>query len=244
MLESNKITLYNASAGSGKTYTLVKEFLSLLLLKPDSKSFRQLLAITFTNKAANEMKERIIMKLQELSDEENHIERQEWAEELNLDPELILERSKRILTSILHNYGLFAVSTIDKFNLRLMRAFSQDLGISVSFDVEMDAEQMLKDSVELLFSELKDVDILSGIITEIALENLSNDERWDISKDMAEKAKNLIQDRYLDSLQSLQKVSLEDFNEFRREVFKNYFQSSRNIHKIRQDVLDYALKVL
>lgn len=241
MLQPNQIKIYNASAGAGKTYTLVKEFLSLLFLKPESDAFKKLLAITFTNKAANEMKVRIVEKLQELTDlPDSDSEMTAMMEETGLSPDAIRLKSRNILTSILHNYGLFAVSTIDKFNLRLMRAFSQDLGISVNFDVEMDTRQMLSESVDLLFSELQDEKLLSDIMTDIALENLSNDQRWDISDDMIQQSNDLLQDKFLEPLQQLQKLSLEEFNAFRNMVNRKYFAAKFNIDKATKEVLDYT----
>lgn len=241
MLQPNQIKIYNASAGAGKTYTLVKEFLSLLFLKPESDAFKKLLAITFTNKAANEMKVRIVEKLQELTElPDEDTEMKTMMEETGLSPDAIRIKSRNILTSILHNYGLFAVSTIDKFNLRLMRAFSQDLGISVNFDVEMDTRQMLSESVDLLFSELQDEKLLSDIMTDIALENLSNDQRWDISDDMIQQSNDLLQDKFLEPLQQLQKLSLEEFNAFRNMVNRKYFAAKLNIDKAAKEVLDYT----
>lgn len=139
MLQAGEFKIYSASAGTGKTYTLVQEIMHLLLQKKNSKSFSQILAITFTNKAANEMKERILQKLDEWRN--GKISEPELAsiqEHLNISKEEIQERSGAVLSDILHNYSLFSVSTIDTFNLRLMRAFATDLGLSSNFDVELD----------------------------------------------------------------------------------------------------------
>src|SRR5690606_21370989 len=140
MLQPNDFKIYNASAGAGKTYTLVKEYLSILLLSQNPFAFESILAITFTNKAANEMKERILEQRQEYS-EADFAENQDLkmlSAELALTPEIIHQRSKETLTKILHNYSRFSVSTIDKFNLRLMKSFAQDLGLSSNFNVEME----------------------------------------------------------------------------------------------------------
>lgn len=241
MLQPNKLRIYNASAGAGKTYTLVKEFLSLLFLKPEADAFKKLLAITFTNKAANEMKSRIVEKLQELSlAEDQDTELKGMMEETGLSANEVREKSQRILTVILHNYGLFAVSTIDKFNLRLMRAFSQDLGLSINFDVEMNTEDILTESVDMLFSELQDQKLLAETLSEIALENLSQDKAWDISQDMVSQTKNILNDKNLNFLQALQKLSIEDLNAFRKEVNRRYYSSKKAMDDAAKIVMDYT----
>lgn len=240
-MPSQPFKIYNASAGAGKTYTLVFEFLSILLQKSDADSFKEILAITFTNKAANEMKERIIAQLQklakgELSDEE--IKR--FEEKTGLSKEKIQVKSQAILTSILHNYALFSVSTIDKFNLRLMRSFSQDMGLSLNFDVEMDVNDILKESVDVLFSDLKENNDLSDLISKIAIENLEEDKHWDVSKDITEKAGKLFQDKFLEELKSFEKIPLKKLIEFREKAKTNYFSSKKAILKTAQEVVDYC----
>ena len=239
MLKPNHFKIYNASAGSGKTYTLVKEFLSLLLVNPDPNAFSRLLAITFTNKAANEMKERIIKQLKKLKDaSENDADMNTYAAETGLQANIIRDRSSKILTAILHNYGLFAVSTIDKFNLRLMRSFSQDLGLSVNFDVEMDTGQMLTESVDLMFSELHENPLLTNILSDIALNNLATDKRWDISDEIINDSKDLLTDKFLNEIQAFQQLSLEDFNRFRRRVNSMYFDAMKAMKRISGEMLD------
>ena len=139
---SSSYTIYNASAGAGKTFTLVKNFLCILLQNDSVESVRSIVAVTFTNKAANEMKTRILSWLKDFSDEKNYqsnIVLQQISQELNIDINLLHQRSYRALSYILHHYSLFSISTIDKFNLRLMKAFTKELGLSYSFAVELDS---------------------------------------------------------------------------------------------------------
>lgn len=240
MLQPNKFRIYNASAGSGKTFTLVQEFLSLLLVKPNPDAFKELLAITFTNKAANEMKSRILDMLKHLSTAEDEDSRLvNFSKETGLSVDVIRTRSGKILSSILHNYGLFAVSTIDKFNLRLMRAFSQDLGLSVNFDVQMEEDTLLSESVDVLFSELHQNPQLAGILSEIAIENLSNDERWDISGDIVSQTKTLLNDKYLQQMKLLHELPLEKFNAFRAKVNNRYFSAKNVILQTGKDLIEY-----
>ncbi|WP_313359644.1 UvrD-helicase domain-containing protein, partial [Empedobacter sp.] len=175
MLQAGDFKIYNASAGAGKTYTLVKEFLSLLLTNESDYHFEHILAITFTNKAAGEMKERIIETLEEIAKNPNPKENQyilELASELNLKPEIINTKAYNILIAILHNYSKFSISTIDKFNLRLMKSFAQDLGLSMNFDVEMNTNEIINESVDLLYSKIGEDEKLTQTMIKIALDNM------------------------------------------------------------------------
>ncbi len=223
MLQPNEFKIYNASAGAGKTYTLVKEYLSILLSGKNPFSFESILAITFTNKAANEMKERILQQLVSFSQDnfEENKDLKNISAELNLSPEILHHRAKEILTKILHNYSRFSVSTIDKFNLRLMKSFAQDLGLSSNFNVEMELDTLLEDSVNQLFSKIGEDEILTSVLIEIALDNLNENRSWDISRELIQNAKTLYSDSHLVRLSKLQEFDLEEFNEFRKIVFRN-----------------------
>jgi len=123
-LEGSNFKLYSASAGSGKTYALTKEYLKLLLAHDYPLKFRQILAITFTNKAVNEMKSRILDNLQGFGTDPVPKKQEslfhELCQELTLSAEQLRTRSKLILKRILHNYSFFEISTIDKFNHKII----------------------------------------------------------------------------------------------------------------------------
>ncbi|MFV0306076.1 MAG: UvrD-helicase domain-containing protein [Moheibacter sp.] len=234
MLQPSEFKIYNASAGAGKTYTLVREYLSILLSSSNPYSFESILAITFTNKAANEMKERILQQLALFSKADFSKNRDLLAlsDELNLEPEIIRSRSKNILVKILHNYSQFSVSTIDKFNLRLMKSFAQDLGLSANFNVEMDTEKLLEESVDLLFSKIGEDESLTTILIEIALDNLQENKAWDISKNLVEDAKALYSDIHQQNLEKLQNYKLDEFNDFRRIVNKKVSEKKQKLKNI------------
>lgn len=240
MLQPNEFKIYNASAGAGKTYTLVKEFLAILLTSDQPYKFESILAITFTNKAANEMKQRIVGQLVEFSSEDyiSNETLQNWANELNLSPEILHERSKNVLTNILHNYSKFSVSTIDKFNLRLMKSFAQDLGVSVNFNVEMDLEALLEDAVNQLFSQIGEDETLTQVLIEIALDNLQEDKSWDITRELINNSKSLYSDSHIEKVAQLQKFDLNEFNEFRKIVYQKVYTLKSSLKKITQEVED------
>jgi len=222
LLQAGDFKIYNASAGAGKTYTLVKEFLSLLLTNESDYHFEHILAITFTNKAAGEMKERIIETLEEIAKNPNPKENQyilELASELNLKPEIINTKAYNILIAILHNYSKFSISTIDKFNLRLMKSFAQDLGLSMNFDVEMNTNEIINESVDLLYSKIGEDEKLTQTMIKIALDNMDENKSWDIRKTLSSDTSDISNDRHLQDLEKLKNISLDEFIRYRKVIF-------------------------
>ena len=150
-------TIYNASAGSGKTYSLVKAYLQIVLSTPNVEQFRQLLAITFTNKAVFEMKNRIIELLGKFSEDTMlhtpHSMFNELCKSLHLTPKELQDRSAKTLEYLLHNYAAFNISTIDGFNHQLIRHFSHDLHLNPFFEVQLDSQTLLERAVDNLMSQ-------------------------------------------------------------------------------------------
>src|SRR5436190_1601040 len=132
--------IYKSSAGSGKTYTLVKEYLKLALKSPSE--FKQILAITFTNKATEEMKSRIIKALVELIENKNPALKEILQNEMSADVD-ISKKAQEVLDRILHDYSNFSVSTIDSFFHKIIRAFSKEMQLPLRFDVEMNQSNVI-----------------------------------------------------------------------------------------------------
>ena len=122
--------IYKSSAGSGKTYTLTLEYLKLALQNPRS-GFKQILAVTFTNKATAEMKERILEVLERLSHgvKQGEFLDEELMKHLKLDEKQLQSRARETLLSILHGYGYFSVSTIDSFFQKVIRSFAREMDL-------------------------------------------------------------------------------------------------------------------
>src|ERR1700757_1309344 len=122
----NNFVVYKSSAGSGKTYTLVKEYLKLALADPHrlNKAFRQILAVTFTNKAAAEMKERVLAALRQISAGEKIALANDLQNELKISEEDLRARCEELHTHLLHQYADFSVCTIDSFVYRIVKRFS------------------------------------------------------------------------------------------------------------------------
>ena len=166
-----KLLVYRSSAGSGKTYTLVKTYLSLLFKIKSSFGFKQILAITFTNKAAEEMKKRVLSALDEISTEgkKNKLAI-EISKEYNFDIAQVVERSKVITQKILHNYKDFNLMTIDKFTNKVIRSFSKELGISNNYNIILEENEFLEDVISKYIDEVSknknQLDILEKMIEE------------------------------------------------------------------------------
>ena len=140
--------IYRSSAGSGKTYTLALSFISLAI-QGDRYGYhdyyRRILAITFTNKAASEMKERVLYYLECLSKKEDKDSILDWLKkDTNYDDKEIFARAAVIHKHILHNYADLGILTIDKFTYKIVRTFASDLGLSHNFDLEMDNYKIIQ----------------------------------------------------------------------------------------------------
>lgn len=225
-MEPKPFVVYKSSAGSGKTYTLVKEYLKIILQDP--QKIRNILAITFTNAAAAEMKERIIEALGRLSalagktpnnqDPQSLKLLENIQGEIAMKPTEIIRNARHALTIILHNYGDFSVSTIDSFAHKIIRSFAFDLRLPVHFDVELDQSQLLTQSIDLLVSRTGSEAALTRLLVDY-IESRTDDEKSHyIEYDMAQLAKTLMDEKGSLYIDSLREVSLEDFSEIHRNL--------------------------
>ncbi|MCM8569741.1 UvrD-helicase domain-containing protein [Gramella jeungdoensis] len=231
----NSFNIYNASAGSGKTFTLVREYLNLLLSSPKKDGYKNILAITFTNKAVGEMKKRIIQTLADFSTAGSHLEDHALlkaiAQDTGLSKEEISNRSSRILKSIIHNYAAFEVSTIDGFTHRVLRTFARDLGIPMNFEVELDADQILMEAVDSLVSRAGSDEKLTRTLVDFTLAKADDDKSWDISRDLFNISKLLINENHQKAIQVLKTKKPEDFEEFGKKLASDIEITAKNLKR-------------
>lgn len=174
----SSLNVYKASAGSGKTYRLALEYIKLLIRRPDA--YQHILAVTFTNKAAGEMKERVLNDLSILANPDTARQHKDSLlgkiqEELriydadsksmrSLSEEEIILNAGRALTLILHNYSNFQIETIDSFFQKILRHLARELGIGSSFNIELDATSVVESAVDRLFEHAnQDPELLQWI---------------------------------------------------------------------------------
>ena len=149
------LTVYKSSAGSGKTFTLSINYIAICLSNKSNDYFKRILAITFTNKAANEMKDRILGYLKNIS--EKTIDQyilDELRLRTGLNEEEIFEKASIIHSKMIHNYSDLSIMTIDKFNYQIVRSFTRDFGISNNFEVELDIEKIIEPAVKELLNKI------------------------------------------------------------------------------------------
>lgn len=244
---SKNFTVYRSSAGSGKTYTLVKEYLKIILQDPEK--FRQILAITFTNKAAREMKERVLSNLHAISqynDEKSDANTNGLIEKLIsetglIKPEIIINAGKA-LTLILHNYADFSISTIDSFVHRVIRSFARELDLSINFEVEMDSDELISKCIDLLLDEAGNNVELTDILLKFIKYKSAEERSLKIEFDLNTFARNLNKEVIQNYLVEFRKLKPADFslvfirtNDFIRQFERNLYDIASVACKIITD---------
>ena len=240
-MQNSPYKIYNASAGSGKTFTLAKSYIKILVEAKRYDQFKSILAITFTNKAVGEMKERIINMLTLFSSEEGlnqpHPMFVEICEELSISSEYLHNKSKHILKHIIHNYGAFDISTIDGFTHRVIKTFAHDLKLPVNFEVELDQERLLNEAVDSLIAKAGNDKTLTKVLVDFAIEKADDDKSWDISYDFNKISKLLVNENDFSSIQCLKDKSLNDFKTLKEQLAKQILQLEIEIIETSESVL-------
>jgi ATP-dependent exoDNAse (exonuclease V) beta subunit len=214
-LKTPAFSIYNASAGSGKTYTLVKEYLKIILTSKKDDAYKNILAITFTNKAVFEMKSRIIDSLFDFSKDnptDKSISLMEHLEaETGLNQIQIKTKAKAIIKNIIHNYAAFDISTIDKFTHKVIRSFAFDLGLPNTFDVSLDTENLLQEAVDALVAQAGEDAVLTNLLVDFTLEKTNDDKSWDVSAEILDTGRLILNENYRDDLLSLKDKTIPEF---------------------------------
>ncbi|MGZ3861691.1 MAG: UvrD-helicase domain-containing protein [Bacteroidia bacterium] len=190
----NNFVVYKSSAGSGKTYTLVREYLKLALADPHrlNKAFRQILAITFTNKAAAEMKERILKALLQISNGEKIPLAADLQAELKISETDLHARCEELHSHLLHQYADFSVCTIDSFVYRIVKRFSLDLQLPANFSVETDEETALWWAIDSLLTNMQENAAVKKLLEEYTEEKVDEQKNWKVENEIFALAKSIL----------------------------------------------------
>ncbi len=189
------ITVYKASAGSGKTFRLVLEYLKLILT--NETNYRRILAVTFTNKAAAEMKERVVKQLAEIAgDDPNNPYTSALIKETGLPLKALKTRASAALKNILHDYSRFSISTIDKFTQRIIKAFNREIGISPGYKLELNTDVLLQEAIDRLLAKIGSNKELLNWLKNLADERIKNNKSLFIKSEIQQIGKELFKEQF------------------------------------------------
>ena len=224
------LTVYKASAGSGKTFTLATQYIKLLVQNP--QNYRGILAVTFTNKATEEMKMRILSQLygiwQHLPDSQNYLQR--IIHETGLSEAVVMKQAGEALKLLLHNYNYFHVETIDAFFQQVLRNLARELELSANYRVGLNDVQVEEQAVDQLIDSLTHTDILLQWLLSYIMDTISEDHSWNIIGQVKQFGRTIFRDYYKEQGQTLaEKMEEQGFIE----------QYIRQLKQIRQETEEH-----
>lgn len=221
--ERHSLNVIKASAGSGKTHRLTGEYLWLLFSGP--QRYRHILAVTFTNKATDEMKSRIVTELHRLASGEDSAYLRALMQDYALDEQSVRSQAKTILENILHDYSSFSISTIDRFFQQTMRAFTREMGLSGGYNIELDESSYLMETVDLMLSELGQHENrqLADWLLLFMQQNIEESRSWKINRQVLDLAGQLTNETYK-SFSREEQAKIHD-----KEYLLSYQQTLRKI---------------
>lgn len=194
----SQLLIYKASAGSGKTFTLAVEYIKLLIQNP--YAYRRILAVTFTNKATTEMKERILSQLYGIGvgDPESEPYLNRIMEECDLPKEEIRKRAHTALSTMIHDYSRFRVETIDSFFQSVMRNLARELELSPNLNVELNNSEVLSNAVDAMIEKLEQNSPTMVMLLNYINESIKNDKRWNVSDEIKKFGKHIFNEEYME----------------------------------------------
>lgn len=219
------LSIYKASAGSGKTFALTREYIRMLLSDKTLRDTRlphsRILAVTFTKKSTAEMKERILKELYILAQQP---EKSDYIEEFLQDPNIglnqkeIQARAQLLMLGILQDYNRFSVSTIDGFFQQIIRTFALELGLSTNYDLSLDQQEIINQAVDDIFRRIREVkpedaDLTSWLI-EYAQNNMEQNKRWNPIDNIKTFSSELSKEALIQQMDEVREV-FEDKNKMR-----------------------------
>ena len=228
------LTVFKASAGSGKTFTLAAEYIKYLIVNPDE--YKSILAVTFTNKATAEMKERIIYYLNDIAqgspyeaDFFEKIKDYKEVRELHLSDISIRHKAEEALTKILHDYSRFRIETIDSFFQSVVRELAHELDLTANLRVDLNDNEVLADAVNSIIEDVEHDKTLFGIIDQFIEEKTEDSKNWHINNELETFGKNIFNEKYLQLGQQA-----------REEIGNSRFltEYKKKLIDIRQEALD------
>lgn len=234
----NQLTVYKASAGSGKTFTLAREYMTLVIKDPNA--YRSILAVTFTNKATEEMKIRILGKLYAIAHRQK--EAKDYVEQIkaslgqDFSEEQIVRNAGIALSNLVHNYNYFRVETIDTFFQGVLRNLARELDLTANLRVWLNDDQVEQMAVDEMIEELGEKDKLLLWIMEYIKENIADDKSWNVIGQIKSFGRHIFKDYYKENADKLTEC-LE-----KKDFFKNFSDRMKKQQKEAKEFFDGIAK--
>ena len=230
-MNSGTLTIYSASAGSGKTFRLTKIYLTNLFRS--RYNYRKILAVTFTNKATAEMKGRILDQLYCLANGEKSEYLDDLMTETGRSEEKVREEAAGLLFSILHDFSRFSISTIDSFFQKVIRSFARETGLHAGFNIELDHSIILSSAIdEMIASSVDDPEIRKWL-TDYVMRNLEEEKSWNLKSEITKLAEELFREKFK-ILSETEREKLAD-KSFLRDYIKKIRDLTSSVEKTVED---------
>lgn len=234
-------TIYSSSAGSGKTFTLTREYLRLALSADEPTYFRSILAMTFTNDAAEEMKRRIISALKELSSGSSGepLLLQLLSEDLpHIAKDTLRERAGLVLHEVLQNYNDFAIKTIDSFVNQVISAFTFDLNLPYNYEIILDTGELITEAVRNLIDRVGDDEELTEMFKEFALSKLDENQSWNtLQNDIVEFAAVIYQNNNAAEIEKNSGLTHRDILEIKGRIRHYLKETQKTVEELAREAL-------
>jgi ATP-dependent exoDNAse (exonuclease V) beta subunit len=237
--------IYRSSAGSGKTYQLALEFISLVLKDPNL--YNKVLAVTFTNKATREMKERILDFLNKLANRQDAELQKNIQEITKLTEDEIAHNASLVINKILHNYSQFSVSTIDAFFQKIVKSFAKELGLLGNFKVELDQERVLQEIIDQIIDDLGTEEDLRSWLVDFSFSKVDEQKAWNIRPEIESLAGEIFKESFRAVESALEKPDSSTFDTLlktvrqTRRTFENYMTDRAKA--ALKHIADYGLSI-
>ena len=233
------LTIYRASAGAGKTHKLTGEYLKLLFSAPGA--YKRILAVTFTNKATEEMKSRILSELYHLASDAPSDYLAALTETYSLSDQQVRQKAKQILIALLHDYSAFNISTIDRFFQQITRAFTREIGLQGGYGIEMDEDLVLKEAIDGLLNDLAKPEqkALLGWLVRFAETRIEEGKGWNFREDLVKLAQELFKESYraYHSQTDTPPTDKQEFEAYRQLLFSIINQTESEAKKLGEQAL-------
>ncbi|MDN3585576.1 UvrD-helicase domain-containing protein [Pedobacter aquatilis] len=234
------LKILQASAGSGKTFSLTAHYLTLLF--SSENKYREILAVTFTNKATEEMKTRILEVLIGLAQGNPSKKIDDYRKLIlkaypQLSSQELQSKADKIYRKILHDYSRFSVSTIDGFVQKVIRGFAFELGLNADYNLEMNYDKVKDDLVNKLDEALNDNKQLLQWIIDLAIERISDNKSWNYKIELYNLIGEIFSERFQIFESAVEELGLENID----ELFKKYISVTKDeIKNFESEIIQLA----